>query len=358
MSETIELQSFIASVPGDRSAADAPLEFQVFPSGQVSIEGDEPFLVDDAAMDRVTDRFRARGLDMVVDYEHQTEEGTPAPAAGWIKALENRGKDGLWARVEWTEKAREYLANREYRYFSPVFLISKAERRLLELLRVALTNAPRLNRIRPIVAKSGESVQPASNTTHGEGKMFVRTIAKQLGLPDGSGEEEVTAAVAGLMKPSADPTAHHENTGKEAGEFIACRDVLTALGYSSGEPGKSEVIATIHALRQRPDLSLELASLKRRLAERDRDEMVNAALEAGKITPAQRDWAEAYALHDPEGFRLFTAKAPQVVPIGEINLLSDGRSGAVAPAGDIQMHINKLMGIGEESWKKYGVHEN
>ncbi len=357
MSDVIELQSLIASVPGEQSLVTVPVEFQIFPAGKVSIEGDEPFLVDDAAMDQVTERFKARGLDMVIDYEHQTEEGTPAPAAGWIKALENRGKDGLWAKVEWTEKAREYLANREYRYFSPVFLISRTERRLLELLRVALTNAPRLNRIRPIVAKSGEKVSPGSTSTHRGKKMLVETIAEQLGLPEGSGEKEVTASIARLMKQSARPAGGQGTTDEGAEEFVAGKDVLAALGLPE-KSGKSEIIATIHALRQKPDLSLDVASLKRRLAERDRDEMVNAALKEGKITPAQKEWAATYALDDPEGFSLFVAKAPRVVPIEEINLLGDGRSGSASDSEDVQMHINKLMGIGEASWKKYGSGKN
>lgn len=133
-------------------ASVAPNEFQVFPYGEIQIEGGPPFVVDDAIMDRIVERFSARGLDMVVDYEHQTEANVEAPAAGWIKRLVNRGTAGLWAVVEWTARAREYLANREYRYFSPVFMLSP-KNGLVELLRVGLTNAPRLNGISPIVAK-------------------------------------------------------------------------------------------------------------------------------------------------------------------------------------------------------------
>ncbi|MCE5333193.1 MAG: phage protease [Desulfobacteraceae bacterium] len=171
-----------------------PVEFQIFPYGRVEIEGSEPFLVDGEAINAVVERFNARGLDMVIDCEHQTEGGDysspdgQAPAAGWIKALENRGPDGLWARVEWTEKARQYLSNREYRYFSPVFLVSKGARKLLELLRVALTNAPRLNWIRPIVAKH-------HNSQEGDAMDFLKKIAKRLGLPETATETEVEAAL-------------------------------------------------------------------------------------------------------------------------------------------------------------------
>ncbi|MCE5333192.1 MAG: phage protease [Desulfobacteraceae bacterium] len=78
--------------------------------------------------------------------------------------------------------------------------------------------------------------------------------------------------------------------------------------------------------------------------------MVAFAIAAGKITPAQKEWAEAYALTDPEGFRLFVAKAPVVVPLGDL------KTGGPKPAGsidDAQLQINKMMGISDEVWKKH-----
>jgi len=319
-----------------------PAEFQVFPRGLVEIEGAEPFLVDDSAMDRAIERFRARGLDMVIDYEHQTEGGDRAPAAGWIKRLENRADRGLWAVVEWTERAREYLARREYRYFSPVFLVSKEPRELSELLRVALTNAPRLNRIKPIVAKSRPGAacpHGADNcndqSTGGKRMEFLELAAKKVGLPETAKAEEVLEEIGKL---------------RTAEETVACKEVLDALELPSGV-GKSETVATIHALRQKPDLTMEVAALKRRLSERERDDLVTAALKEGKITPAQREWAEKYALDDSEGFRLFVAKAPRVVPLDSID-----REGNRPPVNDPdrnQLEINKLLGISEETWKKY-----
>lgn len=330
---------FFEKMPEEPSV---PAEFQVFPFGMVEIEGSEPFLVDHSAMEWVIERFQARGLDMVIDYEHQTEGGDRAPAAGWIKRLENRRDEGLWAVVEWTERARDYLANKEYRYFSPVFLVSGQGRQLSELLRVALTNAPRLNRIKPIVAKSGrEAVCPRGAANYnqqsdgGVDMEFLKMAAKQAGLPETAEAEKVLGEIKKL---------------REAGEAVVCKEVLDALDLPSGT-GKSEVVATIHALRQKPDLTLEVAELKRKLSERERDDLVMAALKEGKITPAQREWAEKYALCDSGGFRLFIAKAPRVVPLERID-----HAGNVLSAHEIdrnQVEINKLLGISEETWKKY-----
>lgn len=364
MSDSIKL-GFLARM--DESGA-IPAEFQLFPFGVVRIEGADPIVVDETAMDCVIERFLARGLDMVIDYEHQTEGADyaspdgKAPAAGWIKTLENRGRDGLWARVEWTQKAREYLANREYRYYSPVFLVSKGTRRLFELLRVALTNAPRLNWIRPIIAGAVALNREKENQME-----FLKHIAKLLGLSEAASEDQVAAAVKGLqgsrdfVRLSAKTAGIAETaTGEQVLEAIrglkehrapACREVLDALGLKH-DVSQSEIVATIHALRQRPDETVirEVAALKAKLASRDRDELVAAALKDGKITPAQKEWAEKYALADPEGFKMFVARAPRVVPVGGPRVSGGGGRAAL---DENQLHINRLLGVSEEDFKKY-----
>ena len=96
-------------------------------------------------------RFNPTGvqntIDLVVDYEHQTdlsaENGKPAPAGGWIKELFDKGNAGLWGKVSWTARAKEFIQSRQYRFLSPVFKHDK-DGNVLALLRAGLTNAPNL----------------------------------------------------------------------------------------------------------------------------------------------------------------------------------------------------------------------
>jgi hypothetical protein len=44
---------------------------------------------------------------------------------------------------------------------------------------------------------------------------------------------------------------------------------------------------------------------------------VEEAMLAGKISPAQKDWALSYCRRDPESFKTYVDKAPRVVPVGE-----------------------------------------
>jgi len=73
----------------------------------------------------------------------------------WIKELVLKN-DGIFAKVEWTKKARDYLQNREYRYLSPVVLVRKKDHKASQLHSVALTNTPAINGMMPIV----NSVKP------------------------------------------------------------------------------------------------------------------------------------------------------------------------------------------------------
>jgi len=140
-----------------RELPDAPSEFQLLPHGQIELEGDEPAVLDNAGMNQIINYFEGRSNDMVIDYEHQTLKSVEAPAAGWIKKLINRGEQGLWAAVEWTEKATKYLVNREYRYFSPVFMVRKSDRKVVQVTNAALTNSPQINHLTPIMAKLDHS---------------------------------------------------------------------------------------------------------------------------------------------------------------------------------------------------------
>ena len=131
----------------------APNTFQVLPFGQIDIEGEPPVFLDDESMDSIIAHFDRRGNRMVIDYEHQTLKDVQAPASGWISKFVKKGMDGLWAVVEWTAKAKNYIANKEYLYFSPVFWIREKDRKVVAIKNIALTNDPKVNHLKPIIAK-------------------------------------------------------------------------------------------------------------------------------------------------------------------------------------------------------------
>ena len=131
-----------------------PREFRIFPFGRVETTKGV-FLFDARSATSVMERWREWGNRLFIDYEHgalNPHNAGPAPAAGWFD-LEVR-EDGLWAvNVDWTPRAREMLAQGEYRYFSPAFEVDE-EGRIIALINIALTNLPATKRMEPLVAKA------------------------------------------------------------------------------------------------------------------------------------------------------------------------------------------------------------
>ncbi len=282
--------------------------------------------------------FDAQKNDMVIDYEHQTLAGTEAPAAGWIKELINKGKDGVWAVVEWTEKAKEYLKNKEYRYLSPVFLKRASDNKVVKLINAGLTNQPAIDGMMPLINK----MQVASYKMQEEQKtkkevIQMKRLLEVLGLDEDATEDAAIEAVKKLM---AQP------------QVVANKTVLESLGLKDGST-ESEIVGTIMAMKQSHsqtgDLAAKVKELSDRLAARDADELVACAMKEGKLTAAQKPWADEYAKRDPEGFKVFVAKASVVVPVGDMPKGGDKKAGGL---DDTTLLVAKMFGNKEEDVRK------
>ncbi len=313
----------------------APEEIQVIPYGVEIQTPKGPFTLDEKSASVVISEFETHKNQMVVDYEHQTLAGTEAPAAGWITKLIDKGKEGIWAAVSWTAKAKQYIENREYRYVSPVFLKRISDNRVLRLINVALTNQPNIDGMVPLINKAGLDLK--TNIDKEEKSMW-KEMLKRLGLPETATEQDAIAAINKLAEPV---------------QTIANKAVLTALGLADTAT-EAEITGTIMAMKQSHtqvgDLSNELAALKTGMNAKDAAEAVALAMKEGKITPAQKDWADKYAKDDLEGFKVFVAKAPVVVFQGKIVGEDKKPEGSL---DDTQLAVNKQMGIDEETHKKY-----
>lgn len=304
-------------LPGQMERANLPGWIRILPLGKVElVDSREPFMVDEDSLTALVAAFRSRGVDLVIDYEHQSLQGERAPAAGWIKDLEARG-DGLWARVEWTPQAQEYLRNREYRYFSPVLRLDPESRKPTLLMQVGLTNVPAIKRLPPLVAK-----------WQGEVSGGARLVQAQA-LKRGNGQEkgEIMEKLKRLL--GLDPEGAEEALWDKVLEVF--RD-LAAVLQVPGDASVSQLKGALAALKagsdQLPKIQEELKELKSRLAKETAAQVVEEALKAGKISPAQQEWAIEYFRRDPEGFKTFTAKAPRLIPAGEeLRLLREGPQG-------------------------------
>lgn len=334
---------------GEVEVRGVPEVIRILPLGHVTSQKGE-FDVDEESLRLMKAEIARHGVDVVVDYEHQTLDGVQAPAAGWVKELSIQ--DGhIVAKVEWTDRAAEYLKNREYRYLSPVITVRKLDGKATGLHSLALTNTPAIDHMDPIVNSS-------TYNKGGQHTMDPKELAKLLGLPEDATPEQVTEALAAVLAELKQLKEDGKAPPPGGEETVANKAVCELLGLKSGA-ATSDVTAKIMELKggiiDGVNVMAELKSLKDAMARRDADEAVTQALKAGKITPAQKKWAVSYALSDPKGFADFAAKAPQVVPMDQI--IPDGPDTPAGGMDEATRLVCKQLGINEEDVKKYGMKE-
>lgn len=322
-----------------------PGEIQICPIGEFTDSDGRRFLVTEDSVQAIIANSNAKKTQPVVDYEHQTLYGNEAPAAGWIKQLINKGKDGLWAIIEWTQKAQKYLENKEYRYLSPVLLAGKKNKDGLylpeRLHSAALTNTPQIDGMAPLINRN---CGKCNNNPFGKEEEMLKKILELLGLKPESTETEAEAAITVLKNKAAASATEADGLKSDL------KKVRETLGLKEAA-SLSEVAGTILALKQPANVVSvqEFADLKKELALRKRDELVALAMKEGKITAAQKDWAVDYAFRDAEGFKIFVAKSPIVVPMGD---LPPGAKKEGDALDDTVLLVAKMMGNKPEDVKK------
>ena len=220
---------------------------------------------------------------------------------------------------------------------------------------IALTNTPAIEHMEAIV--NSLNFEGGQNTMN----EFMKKLAALLGLGEDATEEQVAEALKACveenksLKESAAEAAKQQPP--EDDKVVANKEVCELLGLKAGA-ATADVAAAIMALKGGNiggvNLVEQVKSLEAKLADRDAEEAVELALKAGKITPAQRDWAKGYALKSLDDFRGFVEKAPQVVPMGDVG----GSSSLALKADEVDeatLLVCKQLGISPEDVKKYGM---
>ncbi len=295
----------------------------------------------------------AGGVDLVVDYEHQTQlaqwNGQPAPAAGWIERVFAR--DGaVWGAVRWTARAAEMIAAREYRYISPTFLHDSETRRVLVIVGAALVNDPALHMTalaRAALARAG--AEGGDTDKQGRSDMNLEELRAALGLGAEADEAAILTAAAAAHQASTtlgetlQALALDEGAGPEA--ILAAARAGPGGVVSDPDPNRFVPRAEFDRVTARLNTVESERGAERALA------AVDAATQAGKIAPAQRDWALAYAGKDPAGFDAFVAAAAVILPQGEVM----GEPAPLREAGGLteaELAVCRATGISAEAFTR------
>ncbi|HBC0987575.1 TPA: peptidase [Escherichia coli] len=186
------------------------------------------------------------------DIEHATEikgpKGEPAPAYGWIEELRQNTDGSIDARVVWTPDGEALLRAKKYRFYSPAFGYTAAGR-VTRLSSAALTNKPNLG-------------FPALNS---EMSMTLPLqIATALGLAAAASVDDAVTAITQIK--SNEQIALNRAASPDPTKFIPAETHQLALNRAETAEGKLKALDDAAAVA-----------------------MVDAAVTAGKVAPANRD---------------------------------------------------------------------
>jgi phage I-like protein len=340
--------SAIASHATVVDSANVPEWVHLIPSGVIASRdgrrapGGPWRLTDAAAVIETTNDYHS-GEPIPIDFDHQLEHteknGAGAPASGWITALESRD-DGIWGKVEWTPDGAEALGKRRYRYLSPVFAYN-SQGEILALMRAGLTNKPNLPALTAINASTTTTTQEEemSQTL----QVVLQRLAALFGLPaDADGDTVIVAANTTLESEKIHRTqiSALRTKLKLANDANAEQIFVAAQATASVDPTKFVPIETYTAA----------ASKLEQIQRTESARAVDAAIESGKIVPANRDWAIAYHSSNPEGFAQFVGKQTSIVKSGEET--RERGTGAATSLTETEIAICAQTGVTEEQFLK------
>ncbi len=282
-------------------AADNTIWVQVTPPGHfLPADGREikvpSWHIDQAVATKVIERFHARKNKRVVDYEHQTllkeENGQPAPAAGWYQALEWREGEGLFAQVQLTARAAQYIADGEYQYFSPVFLYHPTTGDVLDVQMGALTNAPAIDGMQALSLRAAASFGCFDDSSEENPvNPLLQALIAALGLAENTTEEQAVAALSAHTSNLRKLLGLNEGDVFAPALVAACTGLkakATAAPATEPDPAKFVPVTVVEGMRS------ELAALTARLGERDQKDLegqIVAALDDGRLHKTMESWA-------------------------------------------------------------------
>lgn len=297
------LDAYLAD-PAAAAKQTGPEWIKIAPRGKFTTRDGRVFDVDPELL---AARFEADGVDLPIDVDHATVKkamfGEAAPAVGWVSKLEARA-DGLYGKVEWLAAGLEILSARTHRYISPT-LKHDENGKAYWLHSAALVAAP---------AASMAAVASADLSTLKEPTML-KAIAAALGLSEDASEASCLSAVTSL-KTRIDPAIHQE------------------------------------ALTKVQTLSAELEARNKADHQAKVDALLEGALTAKKIVPAQRDQYAALCA-TPEGLVQVTALfATMTATLNASGLDEKKADGDLATLSAEDRDVMKMLGQTEEEYRK------
>lgn len=281
----------------------------LIPAGE--FEGNDGRRWNNANPDEVVKAFnRKRPFDI----EHATHilgpQGQPAPAMGWIKALQNVGGE-VWGQVDWNEEGKQLVDAEKYAYYSPTFTYD-AKGVVRGIASAALTNEPNLDQL------------PALNREETTMPLPVE-LTQALGL--GADADTASALTAiNAIKADHQLAMNRAALGPDLTKFVPKETYELALNRAT--TAETKVKQTEEA---------KLVSL------------VDDAIAAGKVSPANKEMFLGMCRQEggEEQFKKFVEAAPVIADASKVKTTTE-QSGELSKD---ELAMCRMMNVKPETWK-------
>lgn len=243
-----------------------PKEIELIPSEEMFIGFDGRVF---KAIDKhsIVEKTNSKLKYLVIDENHKTDytagTGQSTEAMGWMHDFFVKEDNSVWALVEWTFKGATRIENKEYKYISPVYEVDKLGN-IISILRAAITNSPNLR----LAALNNNS----NNTNNNKGECMTKdinnAINNALGISENAEDSEILTAINNAKK-------ENESLKRELNAERENTKTLTEKNQNL-EKALNEV-------------NKELAQFKKTSIEKEALQVVEKAINDGKIAPATKE---------------------------------------------------------------------
>jgi phage I-like protein len=351
-------RGFTPAIPGNRVDS-----VELLTSGTLFHDSFGKIEITEKIIDELVENFRNGTRQVRADIDHESEvPGGRTEAVGWLQALSKKyegGKAVLVGAFDFVDDFFDKIIQKKYCFTSVVMNRNyRNKNNVLQgatLLSVGVTNTPFWEGMRPILMSEQMFFSEKNIETDKEKKEMVKQLTEILNCDEGA----VVAAVLALK----------EAKDRAESEKIALTEKLTVSEreFTGRLVGKVIMSEAEHQ---------ELASYRQKFVDLECTGVIEGALKAGKIVPAQREWAKTYFLSDRKGFDSFLSSVPVIpallppagspVPPSERSsspdvCLSEKVKSLAAKEGlGFEDALDRLVSTGDQAairYQKFGVEE-
>ncbi len=210
------------------------------------------FTLDAEAAALMIEGFDRQGVELVIDFEHQTLGGAysapngQAPAAGWITKLWYERDRGVLALVRWNPKTRDAIREGSYGYVSPVLIIRKSDGKAIGLHSAAVTNRPAIPRLERLAASQNTNAETKAMAD--ENAAIAASVRERLGLPVTANADAIAVALSVRTSGGGAESAELAAMKQAEAEREAVALVDRYCGGGRLNPNDKPAVAAAHRL--------------------------------------------------------------------------------------------------------------